>query len=87
MLLVCHVISKDHVIKESYDLMGGSPSWQVTTLPDLVAIVEICGGYSGDSRDIMFLVVQDKDSTCFRFNPPFLFISKRHGLKALGISY
>ena len=33
-----HVILKDHVIKGSYDFMGCSPSWKVTTGPSLVAI-------------------------------------------------
>ena len=27
MVLVCHVISQDHVIKGSFDFMGGRPSW------------------------------------------------------------
>ena len=27
MVLVCHEISRDHVIKESSDFIGGSPSW------------------------------------------------------------
>ena len=27
MNLVCHVILQDHMIKESCDFMGGSPSW------------------------------------------------------------
>ena len=46
MILVCHVISKDRLIKGSYDFMGGSPSSKVTTLPNLMAIgivvMEIC---------------------------------------------
>ena len=37
--------------------------------------------------DIMFLVVEEEDSRCSRFNPPLLFISEGHGLKAHGISY
>ena len=36
--LVFRVISQDHVIKGSGDFMGGSSSWQATTLPNLVAI-------------------------------------------------
>ena len=39
------------------------------------------------SGDLMFLVVEEQDSTCLRFNPPLLFISKGHGLKAHGMSY
>ena len=27
MILVCHLISLDHVIKGSYDFIGWSPSW------------------------------------------------------------
>ena len=38
MILVCHVISQDHMTKEKSNIVGGSPSWQVTTLPSLVAI-------------------------------------------------
>ena len=43
---ICHVTSWDHVFEVSCDNMGGSSSWYVTTLPNLVAIeiavVEIC---------------------------------------------
>ena len=39
------------------------------------------------SGDIMFLVAEEENSRCSRFNPPLLFISKGHGLKAHGISY
>ena len=38
MVLVCHVISQDHMVKGSSDFMGGSPSWYVTTPPSWVAI-------------------------------------------------
>ena len=38
MVLVCHVISQDHMVKGSCDFMGGSPLWYVTTLPSWVAI-------------------------------------------------
>ena len=38
MVLVCHVILQDHVIKGSCNFMGGNPSWQVIALPSLVAI-------------------------------------------------
>ena len=37
------------------------------------------------SGDIMFLVAEEENSRCCRFNPPLLFISKGHGLKAHGI--
>ena len=39
------------------------------------------------SGDIMFLVAEEENSRCSRFNPPLLFISKGHGLKAHGISH
>ena len=38
MVLVCHVISQGNVIKSSHDFVGGSISWLVTTVPNLVAI-------------------------------------------------
>ena len=38
MFLVSHVITQYHVIKGSYDFMGGIPSWKVTILASLVAI-------------------------------------------------
>ena len=60
MVLVCHVISLDHVIKESCELEGGS---QVTTLPEALCY--------GD----MFVVVEEQDSTCSCLNPVLLFIS------------
>ena len=37
MILVCHVISQDHVKKGGVTWVTG-PSWQVTNLPSLVAI-------------------------------------------------
>ena len=33
------------------------------------------------SGDIMFLVAEEENSRCSRFNPPLMFISKGHGLK------
>ena len=42
---------------------------------------EHCG-----SGDIIFLLVEEQDSTCSRLNLPFIFSSKRHGLKAYTIS-
>ena len=39
------------------------------------------------SGDIMLLVAEEENSRCSCFNPPLLFISKGHGLKAHGISY
>ena len=43
--------------------------------------------HCGSGGDVMFLVVEEQDSTCSRLNPLLLFISKRHGLKARDISY
>ena len=36
MVLVCHVISEDYLIKRSYDFMGRKASMKVNTLPSLV---------------------------------------------------
>ena len=38
MVLVCHVILQEHVIKGSCDFMSYIPSWYVITLPILVTI-------------------------------------------------
>ena len=45
------------------------------------------------SGDITFLLAEEESSRCSRynlpllFNPPLLFISKGHGLKAHSVSY
>ena len=39
------------------------------------------------SEDTIILGVEEKVFTCSQFNPPLLFISKRHRLKAHGMSY
>ena len=44
-------------------------------------------GYRYCSEDIIFVVVEEQDSTCFRLNLPLLFISKVHSLKVHGVSY
>ena len=44
-------------------------------------------GYRYCSEDIIFVVVEEQDSTCFRLNLPLLFISKVHSLKAHGVSF
>ena len=41
MVLVCHVISQDHLINGSSDFVRRSTSKQVTTLQNLVAIVTL----------------------------------------------
>ena len=56
MVLVCHMILQGHAIKTSCDFMSGSSSWQVTTLRTLVTT-------GIDSRDMMFSVVEEQDST------------------------
>ena len=38
MVLICHMISRDHEIKGSSNIMGRSPSRLVLILPSLVAI-------------------------------------------------
>ena len=45
MVLVCHIISQNHLIKVSYDFMGRSPSRQVSILQKLVAIITLVVGY------------------------------------------
>ena len=45
MVLVCHVISQDHLIKGSCDFIGGSPPHTVghhTTTFGGILVVEIC---------------------------------------------
>ena len=37
-VLVCHMISKDHMIQGSCDFIGGIPSWNVTILLCLVVM-------------------------------------------------
>ena len=41
MILACHVISPDHVIKQPCNFMGRSPSRQVTILQSLMAIATL----------------------------------------------
>ena len=77
MVLVCHVISQNHVIERLCSFMGWCLSCQVTIL-----WLRHCG-----SGDMMFLVVKGQDSTGPCFSPPLVFISKGHGLKACGITY
>ena len=79
MIIVCHAISQDHGIQKSCDFPGYSLSWYVKTLPSSVA--------TGNAAVEMFLVAEEEDSRCSRFNSPLLFISKRHGFKSLNISY
>ena len=73
-----NMISQDHKIKGPCNLMNGSPTWKVPTLPSLVAI--------GIVVVDMFLVAEEEDFRYSRFNLPFLLISKGHGLKEHNIS-
>ena len=45
------------------------------------------GRRKSGSRGMMFLVVEEENSRCSRFNPPLLFISKGYRLKGHGISF
>ena len=38
MVLVCHVVWKDHATKGWSNIIGGSSLWQVTSSPSFVAI-------------------------------------------------
>ena len=38
MFLICRVTSRDSVLNGLFGFMGGSPSWQVTTLQCLMSI-------------------------------------------------
>ena len=42
--------------------------------------VKFGGNRHGDSRDMMFLVPEEQDSTFPRINPPLLFISKSYSM-------
>ena len=44
--------------------------------------VKFGGHVHGGSRDMTFLVAEEKNSRCSRFNLPSLFNSKGYGLKA-----
>ena len=69
MFLVCHVIMK----------YGWGPLMVSHHRAKL-------GGHCHcDSRDIMFLVIQEKDSRCSRVNPLLLLISKGHDWQAHNI--
>ena len=46
MLLVCHVISQDNVMKQPVDFVGRSSSRKVIILPSLVAIGILIGEIS-----------------------------------------
>ena len=75
MVLACHVISQDDVIKGSCDCM-------VSHHPAKFDGHRHCG-----SGDIIFLVAEEENSRYSLFNQPLLYSSNGHGLKAHGISY
>ena len=63
MVLVCHVISQDHMIKGSYDFMGGSP---------LIHHPAKFGGHRHCvSGDMMFVVAEGQETICPRLDLPF----------------
>ena len=64
MILVCHVIFRDHVTKVSCDIMVGNPSCKS---PSKFGGHRHFGG-------------EEQDSICSHLNPLFLFISKGYGL-------
>ena len=69
MILVCLVILQDHVIKESYCFMGGTPL-MVSHHPAKFGSYSPCG-----SGDIMFSVAEEKKNfRCSRFNTPLLLL-------------
>ena len=81
MILVCLMISQNLVIKRSCNFIGRTP---LMVIHQPHKFDSHCRCASGD---LMFSVAEEEDSRCSSFNPPLLFISKGHGLKAHGISY
>ena len=69
MILVCHMISENHMIKESCDFMAVTPSWNVTTLLSLMAISIVVMNNN--------LVVEEGNFTRSRLNP-LLLLSVKH---------
>lgn len=72
MVLVCHGILQDHIIKGSCDFTGrgvSKKSYHLASFGDH----RHCG-----SGDLMLLVVEGEDSTCPRTT--LLFIFKAHGM-------
>ena len=49
--------------------------------------VKFGGNRNCGSGDIVLLVAKEENSRCSHFNPPLLFTSKGHWLKAHSISY
>ena len=73
MILVCHLILQDHVIKGSHYFMGWSPHGKSHHF--MIGGHRDCGsGY------MMFVVVKEQDPACPRLNRSLLFISKAYGM-------
>ena len=68
----CHIISQDHEISH-VTLWVQAPHedilWIVCPHPAKYGWLRHCG-----SGDLMFLVLEERNSTCSRLNPPLLFI-------------
>ena len=80
--LFYHVVLKDHVLKSHVDeILGeGTPRGKS---PDSAKF----GGHRQCNSSNIFLVAEEEDSGCCRFNPSLLFISKGYGMKACGTYY
>ena len=74
-ILVCHVISQDNVIKGSYDFIGYP----------LMVSHQVCGHRYCDSGTIMLLAFGVEDFACSLLNLLLLFVSKAQGIKAHGM--
>lgn len=74
MFLVSQLIWQDHVIKRSYNSMGGIHPANFS-------------GHSDCDSGHMFFVVEEQLSTCSCLNPLLQFVSKGHDLKVHAILY
>ena len=81
LILVCHVILQKPRDQRVIRFYGWNPL-MISHCPAKSGGHSRCG-----TEDIMFPVAEEDGPSCSRFNPPLLFISKRHGLKEHGISY
>ena len=68
------MILQEHVTKGLVTLCVGAPHVSHH-------LAKFCGHSHCGSRDMMFIVVKEQDSTCFRLNPPLLFVSKAFDLR------
>ena len=65
MVLVCHVISADHMINGSCDFVGRSQSRSVTILQILVAMATVIVAVFSLSRDLLKAVSASYLLVCF----------------------